>query len=278
MAQTVFPVPVSLSPSRVNSFTDCPLRFRFVSIQGLPDPPTIHTTKGTLVHKVLEYLYDLDAHERTIDAALHAHQRTRDEFSEHEDVMLLNLTVEQTEQMWRDTEALVRNYFTMEDPRMVSPEGLELWVEASMGDFTMRGIIDRLERGTDGSLIISDYKTGKAPWDNQVQDKMKPMMLYAWLCSQQLGETPTKLRLLYLKDGKTIETNPSPRDIEFHAKRTIAVHNAIATACTTGNFKANKTALCKSCNYQQWCPEFGGNPEAAATEAPLVITGRTRNS
>ena len=33
----VFPVPTSLSPSRVESFTNCPLQFRFASIERLPE-------------------------------------------------------------------------------------------------------------------------------------------------------------------------------------------------------------------------------------------------
>ncbi len=49
-------VPTSLSPSRVESFLSCPLAFRFASIEKLPDPPTVATTRGSLVHRALELL------------------------------------------------------------------------------------------------------------------------------------------------------------------------------------------------------------------------------
>ena len=40
----MFDVPVSLSPSRVEAFTSCPMAFRFASIEKLPEPPGIHMT------------------------------------------------------------------------------------------------------------------------------------------------------------------------------------------------------------------------------------------
>ena len=61
-------LPTSLSPSKVSSFTDCALSFRFSAIDKIPQPPTIATVKGTLVHAALERLLALDATERTIDA------------------------------------------------------------------------------------------------------------------------------------------------------------------------------------------------------------------
>ena len=53
----MYPVPTSLSPSRVESFTSCPLAFRFASIEKLPELPSVHTTRGSLVHRVLELLF-----------------------------------------------------------------------------------------------------------------------------------------------------------------------------------------------------------------------------
>ena len=50
----VFEVPTSLSPSRVEKFTSCPLAFRFASIEKLPERPSIHATRGSLVHRALE--------------------------------------------------------------------------------------------------------------------------------------------------------------------------------------------------------------------------------
>ena len=65
-----FPVPRSLSPSKVSSFTDCALAFRFSVIDRLPEPPSPAATRGTLVHAALERLHLLPPDDRTVDAAL----------------------------------------------------------------------------------------------------------------------------------------------------------------------------------------------------------------
>ena len=57
--------PTTLSPSRIESFLSCPLAFRFASIDGLPDPPTEATTKGSLVHRALELFMEAPRGERT---------------------------------------------------------------------------------------------------------------------------------------------------------------------------------------------------------------------
>src|SRR5690348_3697343 len=59
----------SLSPSRAADFKTCPLLYRFRSIDRLPEQPTPDQARGTLVHAVLEKLFDLPAEERTPERA-----------------------------------------------------------------------------------------------------------------------------------------------------------------------------------------------------------------
>lgn len=59
----------SLSPSRAADFKTCPLLFRFRSIDRLPETPSADQVRGTLVHAVLERLFDLPAADRTLEAA-----------------------------------------------------------------------------------------------------------------------------------------------------------------------------------------------------------------
>ena len=57
-----------LSPSRAGDFMACPLLFRYRTIDRLPRAPP-PTRSGTLVHQVLEEIFDLPAAERTPEAA-----------------------------------------------------------------------------------------------------------------------------------------------------------------------------------------------------------------
>src|SRR5260370_10427796 len=61
--------PPSLSPSRAGDFLTCPLLYRFRVIDRLPEPPSPAAARGTLVHAVLERLFDEPAAGRTALAA-----------------------------------------------------------------------------------------------------------------------------------------------------------------------------------------------------------------
>src|SRR3954465_4692255 len=59
----------SLSPSRALDFKTCALRYRFRVIDRLPEPPGLDAARGTVVHAILEKLFDLPAAGRTVAAA-----------------------------------------------------------------------------------------------------------------------------------------------------------------------------------------------------------------
>jgi len=262
-----FPVPMSLSPSRVSSFTSCPMQFRFSSIEKLPEPPGVATTKGTIVHRALELLFVRPAADRTPDALAADMASALAEYRRHPDYVGLRLTGDAIAAFDRECNALIGKYFAMEDPTAVREIGLELWVEAPVGGLTLRGIIDRLELDADGELVVTDYKTGRAPSGNYEQKSLAGVHFYSFLCEALFGKRPAKIRLMYLASGETIETVPSAQSVKFITTRTTAVWSAVERACTTGDFRPRQSRLCDWCSFKAWCPAFGGDPSLAATEA-----------
>jgi putative RecB family exonuclease len=270
VAAPVFPVPMSLSPSRVSSFTSCPMQFRFSSIEKLPEPPGVATTKGTIVHRALELLFVRPARDRTPDALADDLATALDEYRTHPDFVGLRLDGDAVERFERDCSALIDKYFAMEDPTTIREIGLELWMEASVGDLTLRGIIDRLELDADGELVVTDYKTGRAPSGNFEQKSLAGVHFYSFLCEAVFGKRPAKIRLMYLASGETIETVPSAQSVKFITTRTTAVWSAVARACSVGDFRPRQSKLCDWCSFKQWCPAFGGDPSLAATESRAI--------
>jgi putative RecB family exonuclease len=265
----MYPVPTSLSPSRVEGFTSCPMAFRFASIERLPEVPGPHTTKGSLVHRVLELLFTHPNSARTVDTARTCFDRAVEEYAVDPEFTLLDLDDEQKQVFLADAWSLVQSYFSMEDPQRVHEIGLELRLEAQVGPLALRGIIDRLELDHDGGLVVTDYKTGRAPGLKYEQSRLAGVHFYSFLCEEVLGRRPSAIRLMYLRTGETITALPSARSVKFITTRTTAVWKAVERACLTGNFLPRPGPLCSSCSFQQWCPAFGGNPDLAAVEAPL---------
>jgi putative RecB family exonuclease len=250
----------------MEAFTSCPLAFRFASIEGLPEPPSEAATKGSLVHRALELLFVDPRGERHAESLDHWFEVAWNEFSDSPDVTELHLDPQATEAFRHDAHSLAHRYLAMENPEAVRDIGVELRLEADLGDVTLRGIIDRLDLDDDNGLVISDYKTGRSPGPRYVQQRLNSLHLYALLCTEVLGRTPGRLRLLYLRDGRTVETEPDAQSVRFAAMRTHAVWRAVEKACTTGRFDPRPGPLCNSCTFQRWCPAFGGQPDLARVE------------
>ena len=138
----------ALSPSRASDFMTCPLMFRYRTLDKLPDEPSVDAVRGTVVHKVLEDLFDLPAAERTPDRAADLLVPAWDD--------MLSALPELAEMFggegpdvaaWLTScrEVLTR-YFTLEDPSRLEPAERELYVETLLSSRLMlRGFVDRLD-------------------------------------------------------------------------------------------------------------------------------------
>jgi putative RecB family exonuclease len=256
--------PWSLSPSSCSSFKECPLAFRFAYLDRLPEPPAPWTTKGTLVHRALELLLDRPAEERSLDAALADLAQARVELAPHPDFADLVLTEEEWARFDADAEALVRKYFELEDPSTVKPIGLELKLEADLGRTRLRGIIDRLELDEHGEFVVTDYKTGSVPSEFWEAKSLAGVHIYALLCERMLGRRPARVQLYYLSKPEAIIATPTDQSIKGVERRTSALYEAIASACSRDDFRPRPGRLCDFCTFKPYCPAHGGDPVDAA--------------
>ena len=257
------PLPNSLTPSKVASFKDCALAFRFSTIDRLPEPPSPWATKGTLVHRALELFFCEPPARRTQAAALSCLGVARGELAAHPEFVGLGLDAEGEEQFAAEAEALVRRYFELEDPTRVHPIGLELRLEVQLGSLTLRGVIDRLDLDADGGLVVTDYKTGKPPGIAHEQSRLGGVHFYAFLCEQLLGRRPARIQLLYLSEPVAIVAQPSDQSIRGLEQRALAIWKAVERACADEDFRPRPSRLCEWCAFREFCPAFGGDPAQA---------------
>jgi putative RecB family exonuclease len=248
----------------LSSFTDCPLAFRFAYLDRLPQPPSEPAVKGTLVHSALEGLiWNHPAGRRTPAAALAELESAWRALKGGDEFAGLALTDDRAEDLRADAEALVENYFELEDPDRVRAVGVELGVEADLGHLRLRGIIDRLDLTDEGELVVVDYKTGSAPPARFEQAKLAGVQLYALLCERVLGRAPVEVRLLFLRTPMAITAAPSEQSLRGQRQRTMAVWQAIERSCATGEFRPRPSPLCDYCSFRPLCPAHGGVPPAA---------------
>jgi putative RecB family exonuclease len=256
--------PATLSPSKVSSFKDCALAFRYSAIDRLPEEPSVAATRGTLVHLALEHLFEREPAARTRAAAAEDLVKAVAELRTDPDFTGLGLDAEAEAAFVTEAERLVDRYFELEDPTAIRPIGLELRLEASVGGLRLRGIIDRLELDEQGGLVVTDYKTGRSPGQAHAQGRLGGVTFYALLCEELFGVLPAKVQLLYLGDGVSITTEPSAQSTTGLRRKVGALWQAVELACEREDFRPRPGPLCNWCSFQAYCPAKGGDPTLVA--------------
>lgn len=255
----------------------CPLLYRFRVIDKLPEKPNPAATRGTVVHAVLERLFDHPAVERTVERARSLvpgeWQRLLAERPE-----LAELFADETGESdprrlaeWlAEAERLVERWFTLEDPTRLEPADRELYVETALeSGLTLRGYIDRVDVAPTGDVRVVDYKTGKAPPPRYTDEALFQMTFYALVIWRSRGVLPRRLQLVYLGSGDVLRYDPDEADLRRVERRLRALWQAIRQATASGDWRPRPTRLCDWCDHQAHCPEFGGTPPPY----PLPIDG-----
>ncbi len=252
----------ALSPSRAGDFMTCPLLYRFRVIDKLPEPPSPAAARGTLVHAVLERLFDRPRAERTPDVAHDLVQPQWERLLADEPELGTLFAGPDDQDAWlRDAVTILDRYFQLEDPRRLEPADRELYVEAMLDSgLRLRGYIDRLDVAPTGEVRVVDYKTGKAPPPDFEARALFQMKFYALVLWRARGTIPRLLQLMYLGDGQVVRYAPDEADLRATERKVKALWEAIERARTTGDWRPRPGRLCEWCAHQALCPEFGGTP------------------
>jgi putative RecB family exonuclease len=249
----------NLSPSRASQFKTCPKQFKFANIDKIKEPTTEVQAKGTTVHQALEDLFDLKPDERNTEKLHNLFREAWTKVRGNDEHHNLFSSVEEEREWGLDGLKLLNNYMSIEDPTSFEPLERERWVRGSIEDLNLRGILDRMDRNNKGELVIVDYKSGKAPLAKYKEPRFFALKLYALLIQKELGEMPSELKLIYLKNS-TIHTLKVTQDSLDQVKiEVLEIWNNIKKAFESNEFPATKNTLCDWCYYKPICPVFNEN-------------------
>jgi putative RecB family exonuclease len=255
----------SLSPSRASDFMNCPLLYRYRVIDRIPERPSAAATRGTVVHSVLERLFELPAQERTPQRAAAlvepAWQRLREAEPEVGGLFADDPDGSALAGWLASAAGLLDRYFELEDPQRLEPAERELYVETVLpSGLALRGYVDRLDVAPTGEMRVVDYKTGRAPGVGFEAKAMFQMRFYALVLWKLYGRVPRQLQLLYLGSGEVLRYSPDEADLRATERKVLALWAAISRATERGEWRASPSRLCEWCDHQAICPAFGGTP------------------
>ena len=237
----------------MNDFTNCPQLYKYRAIDLLPEPPSIDAERGKLIHSVLEDIFELPSSERTFKSAVDLLPTSWSAQLE-KTPELRALVLDEKEWMDR-AQALLTNYFSLENPTTFESTYRELHLERDISDeIYLHGYVDRIDIAPTGEVRIVDYKTGKSPKPGWEEKALFQLRVYALLYWQNHGVLPRMLKLIYLGDVKTIESQPTEAQLASTEKNLNNIGSEILTAIQTGDFPTRKSKLCDWCFFKAICP------------------------
>ena len=242
-----------LSPSAVSEYENCPQQYKYRKIDKLPEPPSLDAERGTLVHTVLQDLFEIPASGRTVESAVDLlPSRWSSQLADKP--ALLGMVTNEKE--WLDRAAsLLHTYFTLENPTTFEATHREMHLENDFDtNVYLHGYVDRLDVAPTGEVRIVDYKTGKAPRPGWEEKSLFQLRVYALLYWKNNGVLPRLLQLIYLGDGKIVKSNPTMPELESTEKVLRRVAKDIFISIEKEYWPAKPSRLCDWCYFKNICP------------------------
>jgi DNA helicase-2/ATP-dependent DNA helicase PcrA len=255
-----------LSATAVETYETCPLQFKFEREWKLSRKIHAAMQYGAAMHRVLRTFYDSRrlGRPKTDDELL---QLFTDDLgaSGIQDDYQRSLYLEQGLEQLKEFLAGARSAPATEVLHT------EEWFDVEIGGSKLTGRIDRIDRAADGSVVVVDYKTGKARTQEDADDSLQ-LSIYAMAAQEKWGYRVSGLAFHNLEGNIPVVSKRTEFDLEEARERVAAVARGISD----GNFRPKPDYHCNFCAFRGLCPA----KEKAAPKIALhslKVAGRPSN-
>ncbi len=245
------PEALAFSASSLGCYADCPLRFKFEHLLGIPTPPRTYVGLGSAVHATVETLS-----KDTLRGIARGRSEAVAVLEGFWDPSAYTSKLHEDED-WRTALALVDTYLAWQAANRNTIVDVERRFSFPYDDRLVRGSIDRIERRPDGRLVVVDFKTGglsSAPTMRTVQTEIQ-LNLYALAVAEEFGEFPAEAAYLYLREPRYIPYTPTGATMGAFLERLSVLVSGVLAA----QFPARRANGCRRCDYRELCE--GGEAE-----------------
>ena len=266
---------VIYSHSRLSTFEQCPLKFRFKYIEQLEPEmkETIESYLGKKVHETLEWIYReilINKKEFSLDEIIeHYLEAWKKDFNR--EIKIVNGKLDAEHYFNKGIKFLI-DYFLKYSPFKDNTVAIEKKITVKLdsdGKYLLQGYIDRLVHDKENNIFeIHDYKTGAVKTQEEL-NRDRQLALYS-LGIWEMFENVSDVHLVwhFLDLNKEMKSRRTIEELEQLKKEIIGLINRVET---TTNFPPKPSCLCKWCEFRKYCPAIEQNPEYPNNEPSCKI-------
>ncbi len=238
------------SATRLKTYLTCPRQFRYSYVDCIPSVPTSPLVFGRTLHEALCF-----THERQMQSG---NLSPLSEVLERFDALWQNaLTREQPffrpgapspQQLQTTGHEILRAYLSNASNAKM-PLAAELAFEVQAGDYKLAGIIDRVDEGENG-LVIVDFKSGtRKPKEIDLEGDLQ-FTLYAFALSRMMDRPVERVVHYHLRDGTRLEAIPTEEHFAWLLDEVLPY---VAGAVAREEFAPRCGYWCNWCNFRELC-------------------------
>ena len=265
-------LPPTFSHSQLRTYAECGLQYAFQKVYRIPSAETPgYFEFGHVIHQAFEVY--ARSRKEAIAAGLPppGYETLRRAFEDAWQPR--NFPDEHAARHYSErAEPALKRFYDREVANLAEAVGFEigftLQVRGDPGEapVLLYGVIDRVDRHGDGSIEITDYKTGRAKNQADV-DRDEQLSMYAFAMASGAVLDPqtkralpaaSKLTLYFTERDLALSTTRSPEQLEAFRQSVLDKARRIRA----GDFTANPDMYrCGRCEYRLICPSrYGSGP------------------
>ncbi len=266
-------LPSRFSFTQLKAFETCPLQYKFAHILAVPVRGKFTFSFGKTMHGTLYKFFQGMIERSKITQSNLFGAMEAEEHRGHSGFMLKNAKLEAAPSLddllkiyeeswindWYESKAhhdeykkkgkeILREFYKIHEGKWPKVKYLEKGFNLKVGDYTVRGVIDRVDE-VPGGLEIIDYKTGSVPRDERYLEK-EQLLIYQLATCDVFGEKPALLSYYYLDENKKISFLGSDEDLKGIREKIITTIEEIKKS----NFPPKPSLYnCKNCDFKDIC-------------------------
>jgi len=253
--------PDKFSFTQLEAFSKCPLQYKYAHILRIPVRGKHTFSFGKSMHATLQKFFELVRNQATNQQGdlFATHQATGEITASLKD--LLNFYEESWIDDWYDNKKhhddykaqgkkALEDFYAEWSQRKPVPEFLEKGFNVKIGDYTIRGVIDRVDRLANNKIEIIDYKTGTSKDLEDLGTAKNQLLIYQLAAEQVLKEDVDQLTFYYLNDGKKVSFLGTDKQMDKLQTDVVDIIEKIIAE----DFQPTPVPqICKYCDFRDIC-------------------------